>query len=101
MVVKAKRGRRRYIAFTVDEGMSRSTLISRLQSLAGEDAPYVVQCAEGWAIVRTDPKGCDTAIGFMKNADPSCASLSASGTLRTLRQRYPRLQETKPPSKKH
>ena len=100
MVVKSERGRRRYIAFTVDEGLTRSTLIPKLQALMGNDAPYVVQCSEGWAVIRTSPDGIDAAVSVMSKASPGSASLSTSGTLRTLRQRYPRLQEARPPRKR-
>ena len=94
MVVKSVRGRRRYVAFTVDKELTRSTLIPKLQALFGENAPYVVQCSEGWAVI-----GIDDAVAMMSKALPGCRSLSTSGTLRTLRQRYPRLQETRPPRK--
>ena len=99
MVVKSVRGRRRYVAFTVDKELTRSTLIPKLQALFGENAPYVVQCSEGWAVVRTVPGGIGDAVAMMSKASPGCRSLSTSGTLRTLRQRYPRLQETRPPRK--
>jgi len=100
MAVKSVRGRRRYIAFTVDSSLDRGTLIAGLNSLAGGSAPYVIQCSEGWAIIRTSPEGADDAIALMRQADQSSVSLCTSGTLRTLRDRYPRLRETRPPSRR-
>ena len=97
MVVKAVRGRRRYIAFTLDEGLTRETLIPKLRAYAGDSAPYVIQCSQGWAIIRTAPDGIDSALSLMSRAVPGCSSISTSGTLRTLRERYPVLQRTRPP----
>ena len=100
MVVKAVRGRRRYIAFTLDSDLDRNALIAKLQELKGEDIPYVVQCSEGWAIIRTFPDRTESTIALMSEACVNSRPLSTSGTLKTLRSRYPRLQETRPPRRK-
>ena len=97
MVVKSVRGRRRYIAFTVDPSLNREMLISRLRSVSGDAAPYVVQCAEGWCILRVSPKDSESALSLMSRLYPDSKSVSTSGTLRTLRSRYPVLKSTKPP----
>jgi len=97
MTVKEKRGRRRYVAFTVDRGLTRDLLMRSLKAFP--DAPYVVQCSEGWAVVRCSPDEIDNAVAAMRTADPSSVSLRTSGTLATLRDRYPELQRLRPPKK--
>ncbi|MDR0779000.1 MAG: hypothetical protein LBE48_06165 [Methanomassiliicoccaceae archaeon] len=98
MTVKEKTGRRRYVAFTVDPLFGKETLISALRKASG-DPPYVIQCREGWCIVRCTPGSVDSTITVMRNADPSSVSLRTSGTLRTLRERYPELERLRPPRK--
>jgi RNase P/RNase MRP subunit POP5 len=101
MVVKEIRGRRRYIAFTVDPKFTKDTLIPKLRSRCGPDeAPYVVQCSKGWAIVRCPPERREATIELMRTVDPICVPLLTSGTLITLRRKYPILQDTRPPAKK-
>lgn len=97
MVVKEKRGRRRYIAFNLDDSFSKETLIAKLRSLTSpDDPPYVVQCSAGWAVVRCSPDGTDAVLALLRRADPTSSSLCTSGTLRTLRGRYPELKRTRP-----
>lgn len=100
MVVKSVRGRRRYIAFTVDPSMTREGLIGKLKAFRGENAPRVIQCAEGWCILRCAPKEREDTIALMSSIDPSSKSLRTSGTVITLRQRYPMLMKTKPPARR-
>ena len=100
MVVKSKRGRRRYIAFTVSEGLTKESLAGKLAAFAGENPPKVIQCAEGWCILRCSPQERNRTIELMSAADPESKSLRTSGTLITLRRRYPRLMETRPPSRR-
>ncbi len=100
MVVKAVRGRRRYIAFTVNPELTRDTLIPKLRALKGDDAPYVVQCAEGWAVLRSSPEKKENDIAVMKSADESSVPVRTSGTLRTLRDRYDILKKTRLPARK-
>ncbi|MCL2142902.1 MAG: hypothetical protein FWH44_01390 [Methanomassiliicoccaceae archaeon] len=95
MTVKEKRGRRRYIAFTVDPRMTKDALISLLRKHSGAP-PYVVQCAEGWAIVRCAPEETDVVISLMLLTDPSSVSLKTSGTLSSLRERYAELKRLRP-----
>ena len=100
MVVKAVRGRRRYIAFTVNPSLTRETLIPKLRALKDDEAPYVIQCSEGWAVVRSSPEKRDGDIAIMKSADPDSVPLRTSGTLRTLRDRYGVLKRTRLPARK-
>ena len=90
MTVKEVRGRRRYIAFHVGNGIGKTALINRLRGLTG-DVPYVVQCSDGLAILRCAPSEMDAVIGLMRSADPSWTSILTSGTLRTLREKIPGL----------
>jgi len=99
MTVKEKRGRRRYVAFSVDAELRKETLISALRRL-GDDPPYVIQCGEGWAILRCSPEDVVDTVSEMRNADPSSVPLRTSGTLRTLRDTYPELERLKPPKKR-
>ena len=100
MVVKSKRGRRRYVAFTVDPAMTAESLSGKLRAFGGDKVPKVIQCAEGWCILRCAPEDRERAVGLMAQADPGSRSLRTSGTLITLRKRYPRLMETRPPSRR-
>lgn len=100
MVVKAVRGRRRYIVFTMDETFVRETLIPSLRSFAGDSAPYVVQCSKGWCIVRCRPEEVEQTCELMKKVDPTSESKLTSGTLMTLRKKYPILQQLRPPARR-
>lgn len=94
MTVKSKRGRRRYIVFTVDPELTRETLI---RLIPGGKRFNVIQCAGGMAVVRCAPDEVDECESAVKTAEPSAEPLVMSGTLRTLRDRYPLLKETAPP----
>jgi len=100
MVVKSKRGRRRYIAFTVDGSLTKETLIARFRTSDLPFEPRVVQCSEGWCIIRCGPKEREDAIAIMKAVDPKSTSLCTSGTVVTLRNRYPELMRLRPPPKR-
>ncbi|MBO5654188.1 MAG: hypothetical protein J6V08_02650 [Candidatus Methanomethylophilaceae archaeon] len=100
MVVKSKRGRRRYIAFTVDESLTKETLIARFRTSKVPFEPRVIQCSEGWCIIRCEPKEREDAISIMKAVDPKSVSLRTSGTVITLRNRYPELMRLRPPPKR-
>ena len=94
MTVKSERGRRRYIAFRVSGTLTREDLI---HGLPGGRRFNVIQCAEGWAIVRCSPadiEECKQAVG---TACPGAETVTLSGTLRTLRDRYPVLKRNAPP----
>jgi len=95
MVVKEKRGRRRYIAFNVRPDLTKDTMISLLRKVCNEP-PYVVQCAEGWMIVRCSPQDTEETIRTVERADPSSGSLRTSGTLASLRSEYPDLKRLRP-----
>jgi len=95
LTVKEKRGRRRYIAFTVRADLRKEALIRALKDNSA-DPPYVIQCAEGWAIVRCSPDTADATISAVREADPSSVPLRTSGTLATLRDRYPELKRLRP-----
>ena len=100
MVVKSKRGRRRYVAFTVDASLGKESLAGKLRAFAGDSDLKVIQCAEGWCIVRCSPNDRGKLVSLMSSIDPTSKSLRTSGTLITLRRRYPRLMETRPPSRR-
>jgi len=98
LTVKEKRGRRRYIAFTVGPEITKDIAISSLRMLCG-DPPYVVQCAEGWAILRCSPENIEETKALMRRVDASSAPLKTSGTLATLRDAYPELKRLRPAKK--
>ena len=94
MTVKSERGRRRYVAFRVSGTLTREDLIHRIP---GGRRFNVIQCAEGWAIVRCSPaeiEECKTAVAAVC---PEAETVTVSGTLRTLRDRYPVLKRNAPP----
>lgn len=94
MVVKEKRGRRRYIVFDTSTPASNETLLAHLTAVftpIGIKAPKVIQFDGNRGIVRCSPVDKDkvlialsskTGLGF------SISTLSTSGTLRTLREKY-------------
>jgi RNase P/RNase MRP subunit POP5 len=94
MVVKSKRGRRRYIAFSTSPDVTKESLIRGFRSIAA-DPPYIVQCASGMAILRCSPDKREETASVMSLADPSSVPLRTSGTLRTLRDEYPILKTPK------
>jgi RNase P/RNase MRP subunit POP5 len=95
MTVKERRGRRRYIAFRVRDDLTKDAVIAVLRRVCG-NPPYVVQCAEGWMIVRCSPSDAEDTIRHVGLADPSSVSLRTSGTLASLRNDYPELKRLRP-----
>ena len=95
MTVKEKRGRRRYVAFTVSPDLTKASLTGALRAACG-DPPHVIQCSEGWAVVRCSPHDISDTVTAMNLADPSSVSLRTSGTLCSLRERYPELKRLRP-----
>ena len=95
MVVKEKRGRRRYVAFVLGSPMSKSDLEWRIRS-TGYFQINVIQCAGGWCILRCEPWLLERLDGIMDKACPGSESKSTSGNLVTLRRDYPILWETRP-----
>jgi RNase P/RNase MRP subunit POP5 len=88
MVVKEKRGRRRYIAFRSELG--REQMLSALRSKAdsiGVRTPKLIQFEGGMGIVRCSPEEKDAIIDLLGSVEGT-ESLLTSGTLRTLRERY-------------
>jgi len=98
VTVKEKRGRRRYIAFRISPEITKDALISSLRMLCNEP-PYVIQCAEGWSILRCSPENIDETKELMRRVDASSVSLRTSGTLATLRDVYPELKRLRPAKK--
>ena len=88
MVVKSERGRRRYIAFTAPAGAGRKDVESLLDPMDPRPPMLkVVTCYGGWAVVRCGPEGCSRAIDLLSSH--GYESKLTSGTLRTIRDRYP------------
>lgn len=63
-------------------------------------AGSVIQCSEGWAIVRCAPSETSVVAESLRSAYPETVSLATSGTLKTLRERYLNLERTRPPKKR-
>jgi RNase P/RNase MRP subunit POP5 len=95
MVVKEKKGRRRYIAFSVSAGLRKEDLIRELRAIDQEKPPYVIQLAESKAIIRCPPNKKEETIAAVSRADPSSVSLITSGTIRKIRDIYPELKTAK------
>lgn len=98
MTVKSIRGRRRYLAFFTSPGMTREKMV---KSIPGGKKFNVIQCAEGMAIVRCAPSEFGECCGAVKTADACAEFATMSGTLRTLRDRYPVLKRNAPPKPSH
>ena len=95
MVVKEKRGRRRYVAFVLGEPVSKPRLVEGIRQ-TGYSQVSVIQCAGGWCILRCEPRLLERLDDIMGKACPGSVSKSTSGNLITLRRRYPILWETRP-----
>ncbi len=95
MVVKEKRGRRRYIVFSISDGTTKDSLIKRFRAMGLDDPPYIIQCVPSKAIIRCSPEQKEDIIGIMSTADEGSRSLMVSGTLKTIRERYPDLKNIK------
>ena len=92
MVVKSERGRRRYVVYTVPEGTRWDEV---LEALSADPTPAqlkVICCFSGMAVIRTEPSGLDEVGCRMHARWPGSESLITSGTLRTIRDRYPELR---------
>jgi RNase P/RNase MRP subunit POP5 len=93
MVVKAKRGRRRYIAFRVSEGkVSSESLLSFLSSTAsagGLKPPKVIQFDGCMGILRTSDEEKDRMVEALNRGSTTLqlTTLMTSGTLKTLREK--------------
>jgi len=95
MVVKDKRGRRRYIAFTVcaETTTSKGQLLYKLRersSQMGIDEPRLVQFDGEKGIIRCPHVLKDEMIEMMNslNGEMEIRTLATSGTLKSLRDRY-------------
>lgn len=100
MVVKEKRGRRRYIVFMTDRKISDEGLIAFLNatlSPRGIKVPKVVQFDGRRGIIRCSPTDKDVVIEALNHGRSpgiTIETLSTSGTLLTLREKYfPRTEE--------
>ena len=98
MVVKAVRGRRRYVVFTVPESAGRIDVLSSLSGLSKTMPDLrVITSFGGKTIVRCSPSEIPAVTEAMKEMYPGTESLITSGTLRKVRDVYP---ELKVPQKK-
>ena len=92
MVVKQKRGRRRYVIFACDPPYSdRNEAVAELNHLFRVHdgrPPHVIDTGEWHLIVRCSPSEVGDIISTLSEGDRSIRSLRTSGTLRTLRERY-------------
>jgi RNase P/RNase MRP subunit POP5 len=94
MVVKEKRGRRRYIAFRTECKLSDEGLLAILNatmSPRGIKVPKVMQFDGRMGIMRCSPSDKEKVLmALAERSDPRCKieTLSTSGTLLTLREKY-------------
>ncbi|NLL94651.1 MAG: hypothetical protein GX224_02690 [Thermoplasmatales archaeon] len=88
MVVKEKRGRRRYVALELVDGVPKTDL----QSVGSKAGLFrVIQHGNGWAIVRCGHTAVGDAVAAIQAAFPGTRPRATSGTLRALRRRFPPL----------
>ncbi|NLX47877.1 MAG: hypothetical protein GXY70_06905 [Euryarchaeota archaeon] len=94
MVVKEKRGRRRYIAFRVESSMSDEELLAALNvimSRRGMKMPKLIQFDGNMGILRCSPADKDRVVMALSEGSGTqrtIETLSTSGTLLTLREKY-------------
>jgi RNase P/RNase MRP subunit POP5 len=94
MVVKEKRGRRRYIAFETDKRTSDEELLSFFTSVLspkGIKSPKMIQFDGKRGIFRCPPSDKERilkAVEERRGLPIIVVTLSTSGTLRTLREKY-------------
>jgi RNase P/RNase MRP subunit POP5 len=91
MVVKAKRGRRRYIAFETDEVNDAETVSREIISSAvrlGVRPPKLIQFEGRRGIVRSLEPEKEATLELISTAALPMRTLRTSGTLKTLRERY-------------
>ncbi len=100
MVVKAKVGRKRYIAFEIvagGEGLTRGKLIkvicSRADELGMRNRPDVILIEGGRGIVRTDQKSQKDAVALLnsfsaESSDLRLRTMRTSGTIKTLKDGF-------------
>jgi len=100
MVVKAKVGRKRYIAFEIlsgGEGLTRGKLVKAICSRADElefrNRPDVILIEGGRGIVRTDQRNQRDAVALLNSFSAGSSGLRlqtirASGTIRTLKESF-------------
>ncbi len=92
MVVKEKRGRRRYVIFACeppyadrDEAVTEINRLFRSHSLK---APHVIDTGEWHLMIRCSPSDRDSVIAVISEGSREARPLRTSGTLRCLRERY-------------
>lgn len=91
MVVKEKRGRRRYVAFETTESIDAETVSREIISSAvrlGVRPPKLIQFEGQRGIVRSSEPEKDATIELLNTAQLPMKTLRTSGTLKTLRERY-------------
>ena len=91
--MKAVRGRRRYVVFTVPPETGRTEVLSALHGLDAEMPDLrVITSFSDKAIVRCGPSEIERVSAAMRSCFPGSESLLTSGTLKKLRDRYPELR---------
>jgi RNase P/RNase MRP subunit POP5 len=94
MVVKEKRGRRRYIAFRAERRLTDEELLAILNatmSPRGIKVPRVIQFDGRLGIIRCSPSDKDKVVAALaERSDPrgGIETLRTSGTLLTLREKF-------------
>jgi RNase P/RNase MRP subunit POP5 len=91
MVVKEKRGRRRYVAFETSESNDAETVSREIISSAvrlGVRPPKLIQFEGRRGIVRSSEPEKEATLELLISADLPMKTLRTSGTLKTLRERY-------------
>jgi RNase P/RNase MRP subunit POP5 len=102
MVVKAKRGRRRYIAFEAPPGVwteDRLQLMLKEEGVRRSLRPLkLIQFDGTRGIVRCMHLDKEGTLSLLSSFDSKMRTLATSGTLKALRTRYFKVKEARPPS---
>ena len=91
MVVKERRGRRRYVVFETSESVDAETVSREIISSSvrlGVRPPKLIQFEGRRGIVRSSEPEKEATLELINAADLPMRTLRTSGTLKTLRERY-------------
>ncbi len=92
MVVKERRGRRRYVVIACDPAYEgRDEAVKELNALfrsLGMQPPHVIDTGDWHLIIRCSPSERDGVLSALGDLDRSLTPLRTSGTLKKLRARY-------------
>ena len=83
------------MVISTSKTFTKEELVRKFRDLYAENSPYIIQCVPGKVIIRCGPSEIDGTCVRMRTVDSGSESLFVSGTLKTVRERYPDLKARK------